>query len=87
MLTEGFQIRYASSALAAQSFLRNMVGGSFPIYTAFMFRRLTYGGAGSLLGGVSAVLTIVPWILVFYGPKIRARSKIARELLVEKGSD
>jgi hypothetical protein len=50
----------------------------------FMFRGLTYGGAGSLLGGISALLTIVPWILVLYGPKIRAKSKIARELLTEK---
>ncbi|KAK5162979.1 uncharacterized protein LTR77_011034 [Saxophila tyrrhenica] len=78
--------KYASSALASQSFCRNMVGGSFPIYTTFMFRGLTYGGAASFLGGFAALLTIVPWILVFYGPKIRAQSKIARELLV-KDSD
>ncbi len=76
--------RFASSALAAQSWARNCVGGSFPIYTAYMFKGLTYGGAGSLLGGIAAVLTIVPWILVIYGPKIRARSKIARELLANK---
>lgn len=24
-----------------------------------------------------ALLTLVPWVLVFYGPKIRARSKFA----------
>ncbi|KAK3720167.1 hypothetical protein LTR37_003991 [Vermiconidia calcicola] len=78
---------YASSALAAQSFCRNMVGGSFPIYTPPLFTTLTYGGAGSFLGAISLLLTVVPWILVFYGPKIRARSKIARELLVEKNAD
>ena len=78
--------RYASSALAAQSFCRNMAAGAFPIFTAIMFRRMTYAGASSFLGGVTAVLTIVPWVLVFYGPKIRARSKIASELLVEKNS-
>ena len=75
--------QYASSALAAQSCCRNLIGGSFPIYTEAMFRDLTYAGAGSLLGGLSALLTVVPWTLVFYGPRIRARSKIAREL-VEK---
>ncbi|KAK3711716.1 hypothetical protein LTR37_009493 [Vermiconidia calcicola] len=79
--------KYASSALAAQSFCRNMVGGSFPIYTPPLFNTLTYAGAGSFLGGISLLLTVVPWILVFYGPKIRARSKIARELLVEKNAD
>lgn len=69
--------RYASSALAAQSFCRNMLGGVFPLVTAAMFRRMTFAGASSFLGGVGAVLTIVPWVLVFYGPRIRARSKFA----------
>lgn len=72
---------YASSALAAQSFCRNMAAGAFPIFVSAMFRTLTYQGAGSLLGGVSLALTAVPWILVFYGPRIRAKSKIARQLL------
>lgn len=77
---------YASSALAAQSFCRNMAAGAFPIFVGTMFRTLTYQGAGSLLGGVSLVLTVVPWILVFYGPRIRAKSKIARQLLEKNGA-
>ena len=71
--------RYASSALAAQSFCRNILGGVFPLVTAAMFNNLTFQGASSLLGGIGALLTIVPWVLVFYGPKIRARSKFAAE--------
>ncbi|KAF2177032.1 MFS general substrate transporter [Zopfia rhizophila CBS 207.26] len=73
--------RYASSALAAQSFCRNMLGGVFPLITTQMYSRLTYGGASSLLGGIGTLLTLVPWILVFYGPKIRARSKFASEIM------
>ncbi|RDL33583.1 uncharacterized protein BP5553_07951 [Venustampulla echinocandica] len=73
--------RYASSALAAQSFCRNMLGGIFPLVTVALFKNLTFQGAGSLLGGVGALLTFVPWVLTFYGPKIRARSKFAGELL------
>ncbi|ORY02466.1 major facilitator superfamily domain-containing protein [Clohesyomyces aquaticus] len=69
--------RYASSALAAQSFCRNMLGGVFPLITTQMYNKLTYGGASSLLGGIGTLLTLVPWILVFYGPRIRARSKFA----------
>ncbi|KAL6716519.1 hypothetical protein ACLMJK_006086 [Lecanora helva] len=69
--------RYASSALAAQSFCRNMLGGVFPLVTSAMFHRMTFAGASSFLGGVGALLTIVPWVLVFFGPKIRARSKFA----------
>jgi hypothetical protein len=31
---------------------------------------------------VSVLLTVVPWVLVFFGPRIRARSRIASEILV-----
>ena len=73
--------QYASSALAAQSFCRNMLGGIFPLIANQMFTAMTYQGASSFLGGVGAVLTIVPWVLVFYGPRIRARSKFASEIM------
>jgi len=73
--------RYASSALAAQSFCRNMLGGVFPLVTVQMFNGLTFQGAASLLGGLAALLTIVPWVLVFYGPRIRARSRFASEIM------
>ncbi|KAK4547054.1 hypothetical protein LTR36_001275 [Oleoguttula mirabilis] len=76
--------RYASSALAAQGFCRNVLAGTFPLFTRQMFTTMTYQGAGSFLGGFSALLTVVPWILVFYGPKIRARSKFASEIMQEK---
>jgi hypothetical protein len=46
-----------------------------------MYNRLTFGGASSLLGGIGTLLTIVPWVLVFYGPKIRRRSKFASEIM------
>ena len=69
--------RYASSALAAQSFCRNMLGGIFPLITTAMFTRIGFAGASSLLGSIGVLLTLVPWVLVFYGPKIRARSKFA----------
>lgn len=73
--------RYASSALAAQSFCRNILGGVFPLVTVQMFRGLTFQGAASLLGGLAALLTAVPWVLVFYGPRIRARSKLAGKIM------
>ncbi|KAL6238903.1 hypothetical protein BDW75DRAFT_227698 [Aspergillus navahoensis] len=69
--------RYASSAIAAQSFCRNVLGGIFPLVTNAMFTNLGYPAACSLLGGIGVLLTIVPWVLVFFGPKIRARSKFA----------
>lgn len=73
--------RYASSALACQSFCRNILAGVFPLFSQVMFRRLGFPGASSLLGGVAALLTIVPWVLVFKGETIRARSKVASEIM------
>ncbi|EEH07080.1 conserved hypothetical protein [Histoplasma capsulatum G186AR] len=75
--------RYASSALAAQSCCRNLLGGVFPLVVRIMYVNLGYPEASSLLGGIGSLLTIVPWVLVFYGPKIRARSKIASEIMTE----
>lgn len=72
--------RYASSALAAQSFCRNCLGGAFPLVTDALFTNLGYGPAGTLLGGIGVLLTFVPWVLLLFGPKIRARSKFASEL-------
>lgn len=69
--------RYASSALAAQGFSRNMMAAAFPLVTDAMFMKLGFAGAGSLLGGLAMLLTGVPWVLVFWGEKIRARSKFA----------
>ncbi|KMU78962.1 hypothetical protein CISG_07605 [Coccidioides immitis RMSCC 3703] len=82
--------RYASSALAAQSccqpnrFIcagRNLLGGAFPLVTRAMYNNLGYPEASSLLGGIGSLLTIVPWVLAFFGPKIRARSKFASEIM------
>ncbi|KAL1306094.1 hypothetical protein AAFC00_004212 [Neodothiora populina] len=73
--------RYASSALAAQSFCRNMLGGVFPLVTTQMFNKMTFQGAGSFLGGVGALLTLVPFVLLIFGPRIRARSKFASEIM------
>ena len=73
--------RYASSALAGQSFCRNMLAAVFPLFSGIMYERLGYPGASSLLGGVAALLTLVPWVLVFNGEKIRSKSRIASEIM------
>lgn len=68
---------YASSALAAQSFCRNMAGGAIPLFTNVMYTKLGVGPASSLLGGVGMVLSVVPTVLLIWGPRIRARSPFA----------
>ncbi|KAM4055990.1 major facilitator superfamily protein [Hirsutella rhossiliensis] len=72
---------YASSALAAQSCCRNIVGGGFPLLTRALFSNLGLRGAGGLLGGIATVLTITPWVLVFFGESVRTRSRFATDSL------
>ncbi|RBA18165.1 hypothetical protein FPRO05_11181 [Fusarium proliferatum] len=69
---------YASSALAAQSLCRNILGGVFPLVTARMISNLTLQGTGGLLGGLGLLLTGIPWLLYFFGQRIRAHSPFAK---------
>ncbi|KAH8650385.1 major facilitator superfamily domain-containing protein [Tricladium varicosporioides] len=70
--------QYASSAFAAQSFCRTILGGSFAPITTIIFKNLTFQGALSLLSGLSLLLATIPWLLILYGPRIRTRSKFAK---------
>lgn len=72
---------YASSAMASQSFLRNMVGGGVAFGTTSMFKGMTVRWALVLMGGIAALLALVPFIAYFYGPQIRERSPYSRELM------
>ena len=72
---------FTSSALAASGVCRNTLGGVFPLVTHQLFNDLGFQAASSLLGGIAAVLTLVPIVLVWKGPEIRARSRIAREFM------
>ncbi|KAF2402802.1 putative MFS multidrug transporter [Trichodelitschia bisporula] len=73
---------YASSAIAAQSCCRNLLGGVFPLVIQRMYGTMGYGGAGSLLGGIALLLSAVPWVLVVWGERIRARSIFAQGMVV-----
>lgn len=58
--------KQASSALAAQSFCRNILGGAFPLVTVQMYEKMGTAPACSLLGGIGLLLTGVPWFFLFY---------------------
>ncbi|KAF2671553.1 MFS general substrate transporter [Microthyrium microscopicum] len=70
---------YARSAIAAQSFTRNVFAACLPLATAPMFSDLGFLNAGCLLGAADIALSAVPWALVLWGEKIRRRSKIASQ--------
>ncbi|KAI1333929.1 MFS general substrate transporter [Xylariaceae sp. FL0016] len=68
---------WASSALAAQSFCRNVLAGVIPLCTGALIQNLGEDTAGGMLGGMATALTVVPWVLVLYGETIRRRSAFA----------
>jgi len=74
---------YASSAIAAQSFSRNVFAACLPLAAGPMLDALGVVGMGCLLGGVCLLLSAVPWVLVMWGPRIRARSKLLSPLVAE----
>lgn len=77
-------MRYASSALAAQSALRNILAGTFVLFTPAMYTRLTPQWATTLLALISLVLGSCPFVLLIFGAKIRARSRVAQALKREE---
>lgn len=68
---------FAASAIAANTIARCASGASAPLFTSQMFKALGVGGGGSLIGGVAAILAIIPFMFHQYGKQIRARSRFA----------
>lgn len=68
---------FAASAIAANTVLRSAAGAAAPLFTRQMFSALGIGPGGSLVGGVGAVLAIIPFAFYKYGRKIRERSRFA----------
>ncbi|KAK1224672.1 hypothetical protein PQX77_012418 [Marasmius sp. AFHP31] len=76
---------FASSGLAGQSLCRNLAGFAFPLFTPYMFEGLTYKWANTLFACLATVMIPIPFILFFYGPSIRRRSKFSRMVMESSG--
>lgn len=72
---------FASSALAGQSLARNLTGTAFPLFTTQMYKALDYKWANTLFGCLAAIMVPIPFVLLFYGPAIRKRSKFSRAVM------
>lgn len=75
---------FSSSALAAQSACRNIVGGVLPLVTTQLYIGLGYGPGSSLLSGIAVLLCMGSWVLVLYGEPLRRTSPFA-QLLAKSG--
>ncbi|KAF4460933.1 Polyamine transporter 3 [Fusarium albosuccineum] len=82
-LTDAYEI-FAASANAAASTCRSLFAVVLPLATTAMFRRLNISGACSLLGGLSALMCIIPFVFIWKGPSIRARSRFCIALRERK---
>lgn len=63
-----------ASAVAVNTFARSAGGAAAPLFTNQMFAALGVGGGGSLIGGVAALLAVIPFVFRRYGKEIRIRS-------------
>ena len=66
-------LMFAASAMAANTFLRSMFGGAFPLFARQMFVNMKIQWVDILLGCVSVVLLPVPFLFYSYGRKIREK--------------
>lgn len=82
-LTDAYEI-FAASANAVASMCRSLMAVVLPLATTPMFARLGVSGACSLLGGLSALMCILPFLFIWKGPDIRARSRFCIALKERK---
>ena len=57
-----------------------LTSGLFPLFTDVMYKNLGYPEASSLLGGLAFAFSILPFLLMAYGPRIRTKSRVAKQI-------
>lgn len=57
-----------------------LISGIFPLFTNIMYKNLGYPQASSLLGGLAFAFSILPFFLMAYGPRIRQKSRVAKQI-------
>ena len=71
---------YAASALAGNTVMRSIFGGTLPLAGPSMYAALTPQWAGTLLGLLELIMIPIPIVFYRYGEKIRSKSKVIRQL-------
>ncbi|KAF1986299.1 MFS general substrate transporter [Aulographum hederae CBS 113979] len=78
-LVDAYEI-FAASAMAAAGTMRSLGGAVLPFAARPLYEKLGVPWACSLLGFLSAVIAVVPFVFIRYGDQIRARSRFCRYL-------
>jgi len=71
---------YSASALAGNSVVRSLIGGTLPLAGKAMYEALSPQWAGTLLGLLQVVCIPIPFVFYKYGHKIRAKSPLIKRL-------
>lgn len=71
---------FSASALAAASCVRSIWGALLPMAASPMYAKLGIGWATSVLGFAGLLLMPIPFVLIKFGDRIRARSKFCQKL-------
>ena len=75
---------FAASAMGATSASRSVFGVVLPFAAKPMYSRLGVNWACTLLGILSALMCLIPFVFIKYGHKIRENSAFCQELKKKK---
>lgn len=70
---------YAASVTAANAVLRSLLGALLPLCGLQLYDKMGLGWGNTLLGLLCLALAPVPWVLYFYGERIRKSPKTRKE--------
>ncbi len=70
--------KYVASVFAGNDLVRSAFGAAFPLFANAMYKKLGVAWASSLLGFLAVAFIPIPFVLYFYGQRIRGASKMAR---------
>jgi len=79
-LIDTFQ-KYSASAVAANTFLRSVMAGAFPLFVNPMFYNLGIPWASSLLGFIAIAMIPIPYLFYIYGSRIRKKGKFTAQVM------
>lgn len=82
-LTDAYEI-FAASANAAASCSRSLLATVLPFACTPMYNRLGIAGASSLLGGLSCLMCVIPFVFIWKGETLRAGSRFCNVLRERK---
>lgn len=75
---------YAASALAGNTVVRSVVGGTLPLAGPALYATLGPHWAGTLLGLVQVAIVPIPIVFYFYGEGIRRKSMLIGRMQLDK---